>query len=334
MLKEKLYGFMVLLIFCICSLFARPGQAADKFKVLVVMSYEETFAWTGDIKAGTDSVLESDCEIKYFYMDTKTNLADGPEKAKKAYMLYQAFQPDGVIAADDNAQSMFVLPYLKDKVRTPVIFCGVNSEPERYGYPASNVSGVLERYHIAETIAFGQQLVPSVKTIGYITKDSSTGRADMEQIRKEKDHYTAKSAAFNLPKTLKEALAMTKVMKTQCDALFMETMEGITDENGRPLTDKEIMPIVAKAFGKPTFTTTLSYLKHGLLCALIQTGQEQGETAAKLLLKAMQGTPVSEIPITRNHKGKPIINVTVMNALGIRPRPGVLHIAELVTTEK
>jgi len=27
--------------------------------------------------------------------------------------------------ADDNAQSMFVLPYLKDKVKTPVMFCAV-----------------------------------------------------------------------------------------------------------------------------------------------------------------------------------------------------------------
>jgi ABC-type uncharacterized transport system substrate-binding protein len=52
-----------------------------------------------------------------------------------------------------------------------------------------------------------------------------------------------------------------------------------------------------------------------------------------MLLKAMGGTPVSKIPITRNRKGKPIINVTVMKALGITPKPILLKDAELVWTE-
>ncbi len=41
MLREKLYGFMVLAIFCACGLFLQISQAAGKFKVLVVMSYDE-----------------------------------------------------------------------------------------------------------------------------------------------------------------------------------------------------------------------------------------------------------------------------------------------------
>ena len=67
---------------------------------------------------------------------------------------------------------------------------------------------------------------------------------------------------------------------------------------------------------------------------MVKTGQEQGQTAAKMLLKAMQGTPLSEIPITRNYKGKRVINVTVMEALGIKPKPIVLLGAELVRTQR
>jgi ABC-type uncharacterized transport system substrate-binding protein len=52
-----------------------------------------------------------------------------------------------------------------------------------------------------------------------------------------------------------------------------------------------------------------------------------------MLLKAMQGTPVSEIPITRNRRGKSIINVTVMKAFGIKPKPIILRGTELVRTE-
>ena len=63
-------------------------------------------------------------------MDTKKNIEGGVRKAKDAYELYRRLQPDGVIAADDNAQSMFVVPYLKDRYDVPVIFCGVNALPD------------------------------------------------------------------------------------------------------------------------------------------------------------------------------------------------------------
>jgi len=66
----------------------------------------------------------------------------------------------------------------------------------------------------------------------------------------------------------------------------------------------------------------------------VKTGQEQGATAAGMLLKAMGGTPVAQIPVTVNRNGKRMINVSVMKSLGIRPRPVVLRGAELVKSEE
>jgi ABC-type uncharacterized transport system substrate-binding protein len=53
-----------------------------------------------------------------------------------------------------------------------------------------------------------------------------------------------------------------------------------------------------------------------------------------MLLKAMGGTSVSEIPITRNWQYRPIINVTVMKKMGIKPKSILLQGAELVRTEE
>ena len=84
-----------------------PGvPAASPYKILVVMSYEVDFPWCGDISEGIESVVGDTGEIRYFYMDTK-DLAGGEKKAKEAYDLFLAYQPDGVIASDDNAQSIF-----------------------------------------------------------------------------------------------------------------------------------------------------------------------------------------------------------------------------------
>ncbi len=336
MFKEKLYCYRCLIALCLalCISGIFPGLSqAKSFKVLVVMSYDETFPWVTETKEGIDSVLGGSCEVKYFYMDTKRNPTGGEQKGKEAYAIYQEFQPDGVIAGDDDAQPMFVVPYLKDKVKTPVIFCGVNAEPEKYGYPASNVSGILERYHVSESIAFVQQVDPSLKTFGYIMKESSTGRAALEQIKNEAASYPAKFVDFRLPNTLKETVTMTEELKKSCDILFTPTMQGITDENGKSLSDKEVLPVIANTFGKPVIGGSGYNIKYGMLCGVIKTGQEQGRTASKMLIKAMEGAPVSDMPITRNQNGKRIINVTMMKKLGIKPNPVVLEGAELLKGE-
>ncbi|MEZ4524816.1 MAG: ABC transporter substrate binding protein [Desulfobacterales bacterium] len=332
-LRANFYRFMAVAVFLTCGLYPAMAQEGKKFKVLAVFSYEEDFLWDTEVRKGVDAVLAQGCDIKYFYMDTYKNLQGGEQKAQEAYALYQEFQPDGVIASDDNAQTMFVIPYLKDKVKTPVIFCGVNEDPEKYGYPSSNVSGVVEHFLIDESVSLAKQLMPSIATFGFIMKESSTSKAIFKQIQSESDNYAAKFVSFKEPASLKETAEMAEELRKNCDVLFVSSFAGIPDENGNPATDMDAFAVVQKAFGKPILGHNIYHVKVGALCGVSQSGAEQGETAAQLLLKAMQGTPISEIPITRNHQGMRMINVTVLKELGITPRPIVLQGAELVRTE-
>jgi len=323
---------------CLISLYIGiliPCQVhASSFKVLVIMSYDDHYAWSREIKEGVDSVLAETCIVKYLWLDTKRDLEGGEERAKEAAEFYHKFQPDGVIAADDNAQSMFVVPYLKDKVTTPVMFCGVNGELEDYGYPASNVSGILERLHIRNSIAFAQLLLPSMKKVIFMTRESPSGRAVFKQYEREHNTYPVESLAFILPKTLNSALSALKEFKESSDALFIETMEGIKDETGRLFSDEEVIPILARAFGKPLISNNLNHVESGTLCAVVKTGQEQGATASEMLLKAMQGTPVSQIPVTHNRNGKRVINLRVMKKMGIKPGSEALKGVQLVGTRQ
>lgn len=310
-----------------------PGlcQAAP-YKVLVVMSYDEEYGWEREIREGIETVLGTRAEIRYVYMDTKNHLELGPEMAKEAYRLYTEFQPDGVIAADDNAQSMFVVPYLQDKVKTPVIFCGVNADISLYGYPSTNVSGVTERLHIGESLAFAQQLIPSITKVAYLQKESPSGQASLQQFLKESANYPVESVGFHLPKTLVEAKEIIAQLKNTADALFFETLEGIPDEKGTPVNDRTVIPILSKIFGKPIISNNLYHVEYGSLCAVIKSGQEQGGDAANKLLLAMQGTPMADIPVTGTTKGQPVLNVTVMEELGVKPKPIVLKGVKLIQT--
>jgi len=332
---NKAYPFITVTMFLwlLAGLFTTT-LAVEPYKVLVVMSYEENNPWCEEIKEGIESVLAENADLTYFYMDTKVNLKDGATKAKAAYAIFRKLQPHGVLTVDDNAQTMFVLPYLKEKVNTPVMFCGVNADAEKYGYPAANVSGILERGHIRESIAFLKQLAPAVQTVGFITKESPSGRALEKQVKLETKPLPAKIAPFEFVLNLKDLRAAVERLDNQCDALYLDSLEGILDEHSRPLNYKEIKRHIDGIFKKPIIGANRYYVVQGALCAVVKTGQEQGENAAEMLFEAMQGTPVKEIPIRRNYKGKRVINVTAMEQLGITPRPIVLLAAELVKTEE
>ena len=331
----KDHKIIIPIFFITWVIFILPLTASSaQNKVLVVMSYEETYPWVDEIRQGIESFLASTCQIKYFYMNTKVDLLNGPKRAKKAYELYKKWKPDGVIVADDNGQSMFVVPYLKDKVATPVIFCGVNANAEKYGYPASNVSGVLEREPMQASLVFLKQMVPSAKTFAFISKVSPTTDQVEKQLQREKDLFPLKFVGAYKLKNMDEVIVAVKKLKTQCDILLYITMEGLPDRNGMPLTDRDILPKIYKDFAKPIITNAPYRVRYGALCAVVKAGQEHGRLSAEMLIKAMKGTPISKIPITRNRFGRRIINIDVMKALSIQPKPELIRSAELVTIKK
>ncbi len=330
MSHDKKWLYRTASIAVTCLFFTFPTIGAAYYKVLVVMSYEADNPWCIQMKEGIDSVFAGNSEIKYVYMDTKKDFNGGVRKAKEAHEIYLRFQPDGVIAADDNAQSMFVLPYLKNKVNTPVMFCAVNANPEQYGYPAANVSGILERAFIRESIAFAKQLVPSIGTVGFLTKDSPPGRAIRKQVGIEADTYLTTVAGFKLVKTIGETLAVLEEYQKTADALFISATNGILDADGNPLDNRQVTKIVAKSFKKPLIGANDFHVKYGVLCAVVKSGKAQGKIAAKLLVKAMNGTPIEQIPITKNKYGKRMLNISAMKALGIKPKRRALVGTEFV----
>lgn len=327
------YGFVTFIMLLGIFSFS-PANAAERFKVLAVMSYHEGMPWEADIRRGIEEVLKGSCEIRYVYLNTKNDFSGGAERAREAWRIFQEFKPDGVLAADDDAQTLFVVPYLADKAATPVVFCGVNADPDRYGYPASNVTGIVERAHFRESIVFLQQLVPAARSFAFMTNDNPTGKGYAEQIRRELDGYPLSSHSMHLVKTLDEAVSVASSLSKKHDALFLIAMEGLATVDGRHLPEKESFRVISRAFGKPAIGINAFNISWGLLCGVVKTGQEQGSSAAKMLLNILNGTPVRSLPITRNVHGQRVLNITVMKSFGIRPKPVLLVGTELVESEE
>jgi len=306
------------------------SAVAAEFKVLVVMSYEENNPWVKEIREGIDGVLRPSSEVTYFHMNTKVNREGGPAKAEEAFALFKSMQPHGVITADDDAVTMFIQPYLKDKTPTPIMFNGVNATAGKYGFPNAHVSGVLERAHVRESLALIKQIVPSIRQACFMTADVPPGKALRAQVEAEKASYPATVTDFHLVRDNYQIEALAKSLNANCDVLFVDSLEGILDKAGKPQTYQAVFPYIQRVFNKPILGGNRYQVEQGAWAAVVKTGQEQGELSAELLLQAMRGKAVSSLPVTQNSRGQRVINVTALERHGIIPQPMVLRGVTLV----
>jgi ABC-type uncharacterized transport system substrate-binding protein len=306
----------LLIVLCFFSGTCSAANPQATKKVLVVMSYHQGNTWQDQLREGIEANLH-EMEIKYFYLDTKRNPTGGVEKAKEAYTVYRDFMPDAVIAGDDNAQSLFVVPYLKDKVQTPVIFMGVNDDAAKYGYPATNVTGIVEKKHIKESLSFAQLLMPGIKKVTVIFKENLSNQLNIDQMQREQKDYPVTGVKYIALQTLAESIEIVTSPTEEADAFFSLNLTGLLDENGNALETTTAMTRLSQVATKPIIGADSYDVESGALCGVIKLGQEQGRGAAHMVLELFQGRSIGEIPITYNINGQRYLNVTTAKRLGI-----------------
>jgi ABC-type uncharacterized transport system substrate-binding protein len=329
---------LLILFWLFAALVAMPTLGASSqvvpqaCTVLVVMSYHETYYWSLSQKKAMEQTLAPHCTPVFFYLDSKRHVQNAPQKAREAWEVYTLLQPSGVIAADDNAQQFFVLPYLKGKVKLPVIFCGVNGDPATYGYPTDHISGIIERPHIAETIALSRNLDPDISSILFMAPHNTTGQAMEIQARTTAQQMGLSSPRFLTISTWTEMIRIMDSFEEKIDAVFLLGIEGVRDAKGCVIPLATLIHRFTERYRLPVLNDTSLGVASGALCSVEQSGEEQGQIASSMLLRILGGTPIAFLPIARNHQGKRYVNVTAIKQLGLHPRPAALRGTTLVKT--
>ncbi|MCB1760934.1 MAG: hypothetical protein KDI68_14280 [Gammaproteobacteria bacterium] len=283
---------------------AFAGQFDGK-KVLFIDSYHEGYPWSDGITAGVKQGLAgSGVELKVIRMDTKRNKDEAfkVEAAAKAKSTIDAFKPDVVIAADDNASKYLVQPNYKD-AGLPFVFCGVNWDASGYGYPYANVTGMVE-------VSGAKELVDLLKgfakgsRVAFLAEDTLTER-------KEAENYRSK-LNIDVQPTYVTSFAEWKQkfneIQEQADILIHGNMAGVKDFNAaeaeaHALANAKI-PSGAVQKG-PMPYALVGYLK---------VAEEQGAWSADAALKILGGTSPADIPLSRNTEGNVVINLKMAEA--------------------
>ncbi len=294
-------------------------------RVLFVNSYHAGYEWSDDIEAGLKDVLEgTGAELKIVRMDTKQNPGDefGQNAALEVRAEIEAFAPDVIIAADDNAQKYLIVPYVMD-TDVPVVFVGVNWDASSYGYPTDTVTGMVE-------VELPVQLVEQLKgyaagdKLAYLTVEANT-ETKITDIYNER-FFDGEMEVYSV-KTFAEFQEKFLELQDTVDILLIGNNAGIDRWD-----EAEAEAFIVANSKIPTGTAN-PWMAPYVLISLAKIPNEQGEWAGQTTLDILNGTSAGDIPIVQNREGKLILNLTIAEQLDISFPPAMLRNAEIYSSE-
>lgn len=304
-----------LLLTCVLLFYAGAGKAAN---CLYVSSYHQGYEWNDGIERGIDKTLAGKCKVDKFYMDTNRNKTPeyASEIALKAKQYIDQSKPDVVIACDDNASKYLVQPYFKD-AKLPIVFCGINWTVEPYGYPYSNVTGMIEISPINPLIKELKASLHNPRKGIYLASDSTSQRKEYEL---NKQTY-AKQKMDITPRFVKTMAEWEEGFRQSQTAEFiiLGNEGGINDWNEQRAKD------TALRHAKKLIVTNYEWMAPIAMLAMTKLAEEQGEWSALTALHILKGAKPSQIPIVVNRRWNSFVNPALLNKAGITLSPRILR---------
>lgn len=328
--------FFTLLFFSsFCPRASCQDQPSSKTsKILLIHSYHPEYDWVRDITAGTREALkEKPVELEIFYMDTKryTSREWMNSMGQQAREKIAQYGPDVVIVADDDAQAFVTRHYLNK--RPFFVFCGVNGSPEDYGFPADNVTGILERFFINQSIELLKKIVPSAQKAVVLGEHSRTAIGSLRYIRENLRGLTV--THYKLIKEFSLWQRRVLAFRHQVDALIMSGYHSLKNKpDDLSIPPEDVMRWTRENAGIPIVGLLDFTIRDGALCGVVESAFEHGFEAGEIALRIIAGEHPSTITIRTARKGISMVNLKAAQALGIVIPKEVLESVDVVIDEE
>ena len=153
-----------------------------------------------------------------------------------------------MIASDDIASKYLIVPYYHD-ADIPFVFCGVNWTVEQYGFPFSNVTGMIEVAAIEPMFDKAAAITGKIRHAFYIGADTLTEQKNLNRFQNAGKRYSIKITS-RLVQTMSEWIE-TYDEAQQADLIIIGSNAGIQNWDEETV-QSAIQPI----------STTLSTTNH------------------------------------------------------------------------
>lgn len=290
-------------------------------KVLLINSYHYQYPWTRGITQAVASSFEVELDqdgkvvsgvsgrvdLKIIYMDTKRNTESYyiKERAEEAREVITGWSPDVVITTDDNAAKYLVAPFYHS-ADIPFVFCGVNWSAEEYGFPADNITGMIEVQLIDQLIDLMKPFARGER-IAFLKGDDLSAR-------KEASFYE-KTFGIELDKRFVRNFSQWKeaylLLQREADMVLIGNTAAMADWDR-----EEALAFVRKHTMVPTGNWDKWMAPYSLITVATKP-EEQGNWAAHQAIRIIEGVEPLSIPIVKNREAQVYLNMALADVMEI-----------------
>jgi len=304
------------------------AKSFDTSRVLVLHSYHPTYRWTGFIMQGIESVLEpyeGKIIVDVEYMDSRR--VSDPVHYDNLYATYRhksKYKKYDVVITSDNNALAFILRH-RDELypNVPVVFCGISNFQEAMIAGHDAVTGITEDMIIKPTIEIALQFHPAAKKIVFVVNGNSSQNklARMDRAIAEISRESTRPLRFH------------KRFISQSDySQFLEAVTGLNDESivifaSAFRDDKTYLysfengiTMVQEKCSAPIYALTEQWFGYvPIIGGRINSGFHQGQAAAEMALRILEGQNPSDMPVVKSGVDKYIFDYIQLKRFGIAP---------------
>lgn len=298
-LKPALFYVVVFVV-----LFNSACQFSQKLKIVYINSYHAGHPSSDEIMQGFMQNMPADSfEIHSFYMDTKRNTSAKYIENKANALLDSILNvnPKVLVVSDDNAVKYIVEPNL-DKLKMPVVYCGVNWTAEAYQLPRKQVTGILEILPVAHAIELLKQSYPKAKKLLVLNENTTTSRKEKDILERIFQNEKL-SVSFKLVNNFQEWEAAFLEGNKEYDLIYFSTRAAIKHWE----QDKAIK-VISENIKVPVFTCEDFMMPYAVF-GVTKIAEEHGTWAAATVKEILNGKSPAEIPVSKNKEVASYINL-------------------------
>lgn len=311
---------LVLLLCIIVQLTLAPSVLARTQKVLVLHSYHQGLQWTDSISAGIQSVFYDrslDFEVYYEYLDTKRN--QGEDYSEKLLQLFKAkenlAQFDLIITVDNKALEFVKLHGEQFFPNAPVVFCGINFFENTLIEGINQVTGVVEKGDFKATLNLMLQVHPNTNKIVVLVDNTETGRAIREDMQGIAPYFAGRVNLETLHDFTWDSLTDHIATLNSGTLVFAQAISR--DKNNHFISYFDAIELLRNSSKVPIYGSWDFYMGRGLIGGVLTSGFMQGELAAKIASRILNGETADSIPIVHDVPTKVVFDYTQMQRHGV-----------------
>ena len=301
--------------------FIQGAQASGKSTVLLLNANRKGLGWTDDVTRAVESILNGH-ELHVEYMDTKRHADECYLNLFQDLMFkkYKHLKVDVIISSDDYFLSFLVENRDSLFPGVPIVFCGVNDYSESLLAAHTRITGVVEAFDIRQTIGMALHLHPSSEKLVIVNDTTKTGLAKKKVIERLLPEFSGQ-VEFDFLESMTMPDLLSKLQQLPLHTIVL-LMSFNRDAAGRVFDYDTSIKFISEKCGVSIYGIWDFYLGKGLVGGKLTSGRTQGEAAATIALKIINGARADAIPvITQSHNRRMFDDRQLARVINFLPDP-------------